>query len=185
MGILSSVRLFTRFIKGADLVAFLISVFLAYMVASLLPAGTWANYAFILIAYHLFLAWLVIDADHAKGFSLPIGSTILTHAACLVIIIPFGMGGSFIPFFSYVRFGVVALAVFERDWLFSGGRKMKEQPVSIPISNVIAEATAEDHEAWLKHLSTRNPLSRKPGMTVQEEYEQWLLARAKRRIKTS
>jgi hypothetical protein len=186
MGILSLVRLFTRFVKGADLVAFLVSAFIAFMVASFLPEGTWANYAYILVAYHLFLTWLVIDAEHGKGLSLPIGSTILTHAACLVIIIPFGMGGSFIPLFSYFRVGVAALAVFERDWLFSGNRKMKESPVPVEfktaVSRAIATATGDDYEAWSYYLSHRDPRLRKPGMSVKEEYEQWMVARAKGRI---
>lgn len=185
MGILSLVRLLTRFVKGADLVAFLVSAFLAFIVASLLPDGTWANYAFILIAYHLFLTWLVIDADRGKGLSLSIGSTILTHVACIVIIIPFGMGGSFIPLFSYFRVGVAALAVFERDWLFSGNRKMKEIPVSSEVkgdtSRASANATGEDYAAWSDYLAHRDPRLRKPGMSVKEEYEQWMVARVKSR----
>jgi hypothetical protein len=188
MGILSLVRLLTRFVKGADLVAFLASAFLAFMVASLLPQGTWANYAFILVAYHLFLAWLIIDADHGKGLSLPIGSTILTHAACIVIVIPFGMGGSFIPLFSYFRAGVAALAVFERDWIFRESRKMKEIPVSSEVNDaasmVNANATGEDYAAWSNYLTHRDPRLRKPGMSVKEEYEQWMVARIKSRSRS-
>jgi|ERR1035438_754641 hypothetical protein len=186
MGFLSLVRLLTRFVKGADLVAFLVSAFLAFMVASFLHEGTWANYVFIMVAYHLFLTWLVIDADHGKGLSLPIGSTILTHVACIVIIIPFGMGGSFIPLFSYFRVGVAALAVFERDWLFSGNRKMKEIPVpaehKAAVARAMATATGDDYEAWSHYLAHRDPRLRKPGMSVKEEYEQWMVARAKGRI---
>jgi hypothetical protein len=172
-------------VKGADLVAFLVSAVLAYIAASFLPEGTWANYAFILVAYHLFLTWLVIDADHGKGLALPIGSTILTHVACIVIIIPFGMGGSFIPLFSYFRVGVAALAVFERDWLFSGKRKMKEIPIPANAKDAaaiaIANATGEDYEAWSRYLSHRDPRLRKPGISVKEEYEQWMVARTKKR----
>ena len=181
MGILSLVRLLTRFVKAADLVAFLVSALLGYLASTLVPQGSWANYTFILVFYHLFLAWLLIDADHKTSVYLPIVTAILTHLACLAIIITYGMGQEVIPFYRVLRFGVIALAIFERNWLFSGGKKKQELPVKAPISTVIAEATAEDHEAWLNHLATRNPLSRKPGMSIKDEYEEWLAARAKKR----
>jgi hypothetical protein len=48
--------------------------------------------------------------------------------------------------------------------------------------NPILGATAEDHEEWLKERGTQNPTHRKIGVTVREEYEQWLLARAQARV---
>jgi hypothetical protein len=187
MGILSLVRLLVRYVKPADLIVFLISVFIGYYVASFLPEGAWANYTFILLSYHLFLTWLVIDADHETGISLPIVSTLLTHAACLVLIISFGAESHHIPLFVFVRAGVVMLAIFERDWLFSGNAqkkviKEKKVPVkaalnAIPVHVALAEATAEDHEAWIRYLAQPNRTARKPGLTVKDEYEQWLVAR--------
>jgi lipopolysaccharide export LptBFGC system permease protein LptF len=185
MGILSLVRLLARFVKPADLIAFAVSAILAYMASTLVPEGPWANYTFILVYYHLFLAWLLIDADYKTGVSLSIVLTILTHLACLTIIISYGMGQNVIPFYRILRYGVIALAIFERNWLFSGGKKKQDLPVEAPIKPVIAEATADDYEAWLKHLTTRDPTSRKPGMSVNEEYQQWLVARIKRRIANS
>jgi hypothetical protein len=38
-------------------------------------------------------------------------------------------------------------------------------------------ATAEDNEAWLDARGKENPTHRKLGMTVREEYEEWLTAR--------
>jgi len=172
-------------VKAADLVAFLISAFLGYMASTLVPAGPWANYTFILVFYHLFLAWLLIDAGHKTGVSLPIVTAILTHLACLAIIVFYGMGQHVIPFYRVLRFGIIALAIFERNWIFSGGKKKQELPVVAPISTVIAEATADDQEAWLNHLATRNPLSRKPGISIKDEYEEWLAARAKKRRTSS
>ena len=187
MGILSLVRMLVKFVKPVDLIVFLISVLIGYYVASFLPVGAWANYTFILLSYHLFLTWLVIDADHETGISLPIGSTLLTHAACLVLIISFGAESHHIPFFAFVRAGVVMLAIFERDWLFSGNAKKKDVatkkvPVkaavnAIPVDVAIAEATAEDHEAWIRHLAQPNRATRKPGLSVKDEYEHWLVAR--------
>lgn len=45
----------------------------------------------------------------------------------------------------------------------------------------ILSATAEDNEEWLKHRGTQNPTHRKIGLSVREEYEQWLIARAEAR----
>jgi hypothetical protein len=42
----------------------------------------------------------------------------------------------------------------------------------------ILSATSEDHEEWLKERGSRNPTHRKLGLTVREEYEHWLMARA-------
>jgi hypothetical protein len=79
------------------------------------------------------------------------------------------------------------MAPFERDWLFSGNAqkkdvKKKKVPVTtaviaIPVHVAIAEATAEDHEAWIRHLAQPNRATRKPGLSVKDEYEQWLVAR--------
>jgi hypothetical protein len=165
------------------------------MTSTLVPKGPWANYTFILVFYHLFLAWLVIDADHKTGVSLPIVSTILTHLACLAIILFYGMGQDVIPFYGILRFGVIALAIFERNWLFSANpakladEKKKENPVSAEnkaaAARAIATATGEDHEAWIQYLAQRDPRLRKPGMSVKDEYEQWLVARVKSRSLSS
>jgi uncharacterized membrane protein YhaH (DUF805 family) len=44
-----------------------------------------------------------------------------------------------------------------------------------------AAATAEDYAAWQHHLAQRNPLSRPPGATIKDEYEQFMADRAKNR----
>jgi hypothetical protein len=44
--------------------------------------------------------------------------------------------------------------------------------------NPILGASAEDHEEWLRSRGLENPTHRKAGMSVREEYEQWLIARA-------
>jgi hypothetical protein len=86
------------------------------------------------------------------------------------------------------------MSFFERGWLFNGSQKKKnEAPVADPAvaapavavpavaSKVVVTPTvsAEDYDAWLCHLAKRNPLSRKPGMTMKDEYEQWMAARFK------
>jgi hypothetical protein len=61
-------------------------------------------------------------------------------------------------------------------------KKKQELPASAPIPiNVLEEATPDDDTAWIHYLHTRNPRYRKPGITIKEEYEQWLAARIKSR----
>jgi len=45
----------------------------------------------------------------------------------------------------------------------------------------ILVATAEDNEAWLRARGTDNPTHRKLGISVRDEYEQWLEARVQAR----
>jgi hypothetical protein len=188
MGVMSLVRLIAKLADGGDLLAFIVAAALGYGVAAVLPDGPWTNYVFILVFYHLFLAWLVIDADHKTGISLPIVSTILTHLACLAIIISFGMARNAIPYFAILRVSVAGLALFERSWLFSGGGPKKEVVLSPKAAEAAATAaaaasaaTAEDYEEWLRHLSRRDPLTVKAGTTVKQEYEQFMVARVRSR----
>jgi hypothetical protein len=174
---------------GRNAAAFLICCLAGYNVGTLLPVGAWAAFGSILVSYHLFLIWLVITADHPAGFSMPVASTILTHSACLAIVISLGLGRRYIPFFGFVRFAITALAPFECEWLFSGNGKSKPQavkPSAVALAAVAAAtaaaATAEDYEAWLNHLANRNPASRKSGSTIKHEYEQFMVARAKSRL---
>jgi len=180
---MSLVRLLTKLAKPADLIVFFVSVFIGLFVASLLPPGAWANYGFILVSYHLFLVWLVVDSDKRASISLSIISTILTHAACLVLIIAIATGGGHIPFFGLLRTGVVVMAIFERDWLFSGGKKkIKIEPiVTAEAAAATDDVSGEDYEAWIQHLSHRSAASRKPGTSVRDEYAQFMIARAKKK----
>ncbi|MGO9638417.1 MAG: hypothetical protein ACLPSO_10810 [Terracidiphilus sp.] len=179
-------RLFAIVMKSSDLVAFLVAAFIVNLVSSYLPAGAWYNYEYILISYNLFLIWLVIETEHVKHISLPIGISLLTHAVCLVLIVPIGMGIGVIPYFEYLRFCVPVLAYIELKWLITlGVKKKQKRPVSVPVSTDIVQATADDHDAWIEYLSHRDPRLRKPGMSVKEEYEQWLAARAKSRSGSS
>jgi hypothetical protein len=66
--------------------AFIVSSLIGFVVARYLFEGAWAIYAYVLISYHLFLAWLLLTAEHETGFSLPIFSTIVTHLACVAIV---------------------------------------------------------------------------------------------------
>jgi hypothetical protein len=64
------------------------------------------------------------------------------------------------------------MSLFDLGWLFSGSQKKNDVPVTV---------TAEDYEAWLNHLAKRHPLSRRPGLSIKDEYEQFVTARARNR----
>jgi len=181
------------------LVVFLICSGIGYLLGQYLPEP-WASYASILVSYHLFLAWLVITADHEPGFSMPVLSTVLTHAACLALLIGLAIGRRYIPFLSLVRLFVPGLAPFECNWLFAGGtvrKKVPEQTIDtaalaetpaspasdtpIPSSeSAVAEAeySADEHTEWIRYLGRPRRAFRKPGVSVEEEYKQWRAARA-------
>jgi hypothetical protein len=165
-----------------DFVAFLAATLFGYLVGNFVPDSAWAALVAILASYHLFLLWLVFRGEHKAGISLPIGSTILTHLACLILIVPIGFAHH-LPFFEFFRFGVAGFAVFERNWLFSGNVSSSAEPKheEVPVAPVVLDATGEDFEAWRQHLAQRKATHRTAGMSVREEYEQWLHTRTHNR----
>jgi hypothetical protein len=164
-------------LDGKDIAAFVVAALLGYLSSSLVPSGTWAVLTSILVSYHLFLAWLVITAEDRAGVSLPVFSTIATHLACLVIILLPALASHHFSFFGIFRYGIAALAIFERGWLFTGSNLQFNSQELTPATPIIADS-AEDYQEWLRYLAKRNPASRKPGSSLKEEYAQWLLTRA-------
>jgi hypothetical protein len=167
-------------LDGRDIAAFVVAGLLGYGAGRLVPAGWWAIYTSILVSYHLFLAWLVLSADQKAGLSLPIVSTIATHLACLTIVVALGLGRHLSPLFGLLRYGIAALAIFERGWLFSE-LSSKPKRVEDASAGPVITATAEDEQAWHRYLSQRKPGALKPGLSLRTEYEQWMLAREQSR----
>lgn len=177
-------------LEGIDLFAFVVSNLIGFVAGIFfLPNFALSVFASILISFHLFLAWLVITAKHETGFSLPIISTITTHLACLVLVVVIGFARH-IPFFGFIRYCVPMIAIFERNWLFKGHNKNNASATQVPkgeaakkaaavASAVAASATIDDYQEWLKYLALPNRPTRKPGLSVQDEYKQWLIARAR------
>jgi hypothetical protein len=187
---------------GKNTVVFLICSAIGYVVGRQLPADDWAIFTSILLSYHLFLGWLVLTAEHDAGFSMPIITTIVTHLACVALVVAFAMGRHAIPFFGLIRYLIPGLAPFERDWLFRADSSKKEKAPAVARTTksvskadkaeaaaaaaaaraaIVDSATGEDYEAWRQYLIHRDPASRKPGMSIKEEYEDWLVARVKGR----
>jgi hypothetical protein len=169
-------------LDGPDIAAFFASSLLGYLAGTIVPAGSWSIYVSILVAYHLFLGWLVFSTEQKTGVTLPIASTIVTHLACLVVVVPLSRVSGHIPFFGIFRYAIASLAIFERGWLF-GGKIGEPEPKreETPISPVVITATGDDFQEWQRYLAQQKPGTRKPGTSLKSEYEQWLLARAQNR----
>jgi hypothetical protein len=172
-------------------VAFVFAALAGYIVSSFLPEGAWFILAYLLITYHLFLLWLVLSADYEKDLTPPIGSTILVHLLCLILVVFVGIGLRHVPFVGLIRYALPAVGIFEIKWLFDQRKKKKQIEISAEkaaadaaraATAVAAAATVDDYQDWLRYLSKPDRPPRKPGMTVEEEYKQWLLARARGRL---
>jgi hypothetical protein len=160
--------------------AFLLSTVIGFLIGHYLLPGATGVFVSMLLSYHLFLAFLVIIADHEKGLSLPVGSTILTHLACLAVLVGVAIGRQHIPFFFLLKFFVPALAPFEAEWLFSGGRKKKVPAATKPEPIPMPEGIADDYEEFLRYLSQKNRSFSKPGRSVREEHVLWTADRARK-----
>jgi len=174
---------------GRNAVAFVFCVLLGTIVASFLPEGGWFTLAYMLITCHLFFGWLVMTKEHETGLALPIGPTILAHLVFLALIVCLGICGRYIPLFAWIRYFVPALAFLEVKWIGRTSEKIKEvqalsEKAACIASAVAASASIDDYQEWLRYLARPDRPPRKPGMTVEEEYKQWLLARSKSRFAT-
>lgn len=166
-----------------------------YFAGSLLTMRDWTTLIWILVAYHAILVWRVMTAEHKTGLSLPIGSTIVTHLACLAVVVGIGLGRHYVPFLGLVRYFIPGIAPFECKWLFSGETQKKEKPAPVlapaaasaaaEVAAVKEAVTGDDYEAWLQYIAHRKPAPRKPGTTVKDEYDQFMVARAKARAAVS
>jgi len=180
-------------------IVFLACAGLGYLIGHFFGDGPWVTYISMMVTYHLYLGFLLMTADHEAGLSMPVGQTILTHAACLAVIVGLGMGRHAIPFFSIIRLFVPGIAPFEVNWLFGGEQKKKvaleaaigattvtaaKAVKSAPVAAgpVAYTSTAVDYEAFLKlmHEGGKRPF-RKPGISVKQEFELWAAAQAKER----
>ena len=180
-------------LEAPDVAALMISGLLGFMAWFYMPRGPWSGSISVLVSYHLFFAWLLINADHDPGTRLPVFSSILTHLACLAVVcgiataarsIPYIWMVQLIPGFAFLRYGFAAFAVYERDWLLSN--RLLSKARSVPAVEEAEPAppmalSAEDYQEWLRYLTHRNPVVARPGTTVKAEYERWVRARAKGR----
>ena len=187
-----------RLLRSANGRAFLICSLVGYLIVRLMPPGAFGLYLSMLVSYHLYLGWLMISAEHEAGFSLPILSTIFTHLCCLGVVVSLPSLRHVIPYFSFLRFGVTYLAAYECQWLFRShsARKVPENPapsvaqdatktidpVPVHVAQLVTVGGDDDHDAWLKHLAQRTPATMRRGLSVKEEHDEFMRARAKGRV---
>lgn len=174
-------------LEGPDIAAFVLAGLAGYATGTLIPDVDVSVYVSMLVSYHLFLLWLLLSQSEKTGLSMPLWATALTHAGCMVLVItPATMIGHTGITRLVFRYGIVGLALFERNWLFSKEEPMKgsldQEMVATPEGPRI-RPTAEDELAWLEYLKIRRPGMTKAGVTIRQEHEAWLTARHQQRAK--
>lgn len=180
---------------------------LGLQLSHLLPDTAWATYTYILVSYHLVLAIKVFTANKKAGMSFPLGQTILTHLACMALVIGLAVCRHQIPFFGIIRFFIPGLAPFEAEWLFTGGKTKVQRlndeeavqaaivsvesvpdgavPVAPAKVSLYDSSTGDDYNEFLTLMQQGKRPFRKPGISVREEYELWLSHRVKTRSEAS
>jgi hypothetical protein len=194
-------------------IGFFVCSGIGYLIGHYMGTGAMAAYVSILVSYHLYLGFLVMIAEKETGFSLPIGHTLVSHLACLAVVVGIAFGRHYIPFFGLVRLFVPAMAPFEVNWLFSGGKKKTgtsgaavefapvaaapvasapaaQAPQATPIATAapapsFMTSTGDDYEDFLLHMKAGKRPFRKPGISVKEEFELFLAHRTKAKAAAS
>jgi len=160
--------------------AYVLSTLIGFLAGRYLFADSSAVYASLLISYHLFLAYLVFLENKEKGLSLLLLPTILTHTACIALLLGIAVLRFYIPLFGYIRYLIPALAPFESEWLFSGGRR-KPQFEERPKLQPFPKDVPDEYNEFLKYLAQDNRPFNKPGMSVRDEHLAWMKDRAAKR----
>jgi hypothetical protein len=175
---------------------------LAIVLKHLLPDTAFANYTYLLVMFHLVLAIKVFTADKKAGLALPVPFAILTHLACLALLIGIAVARHQIPFFGLIRYFIPGLAPFEAEWLFNGEKKIARDENASDASHAVTavsngsvpaaaaapaalslyqKSTGEEYEEFLKMMQAGKRPFRKPGLSVKDEFELWLGARERAR----
>jgi hypothetical protein len=122
-------------------------------------------------------------ASHEKSLSMSIPMTVVYHLAFAGLLVGIAYGRHHIPFFFVVRWLVPSLAPFETQWLFSG--KIMQSTVVEETHTPMVEATVDDHEAFREHMMQRDRPFRKPGLSINEEFNLWFADRNKKRVQAA
>lgn len=162
--------------KHDDLVAFLMSGVLGYLVGSSLSAYSWNGYVGVLVGYHIFLGWLLFSSVGQNAPVLSKIGTLSTHLACVTVVLAIASVQTHSIVWLCLRYGIALLAFFEKEWIFSGvvhDRGKREQPV--------AASTAGDYERWLQMRAEHKHPAFYVGGTPKSDFEAWMKERAKAR----
>jgi hypothetical protein len=94
---------------------------IGFLIGRLLGSGAVAAYTSLMIAYHLYLVFLIYRKERESGMKLAfVGRTFLIHLGCLVPLICLAVVRQYIPVFVFVRLLTLVLAFAEAKWLFKG-----------------------------------------------------------------
>jgi hypothetical protein len=155
-------------------IGFIVSSLIGFVIGHYLLDGAPAAYASILISYHLYLIFLVVLViREEKGLAMPLSQALLTHMAFLGILIGLPYMREQIPLFGLLRLLVPGLAPFESKWLFSRAGA-SEKKVEADASIDMHQATNEDHDAFREYLKREHRPFRKPGWSLNQEFNAWL-----------
>jgi hypothetical protein len=159
------------------LAVFVVCSAIGYLVGHYLPEPFGA-YAQVLVPYHLFLAYLVVMENEKSGLSYPMGQTIVTHLACLALLIGLAMGRRYVPFFGLIGLFIPGLAPFEAEWLFSGNAKTAEKKPE-PVAQVEMKESPDEYAEFMKYMSGSKREFRKLGQSPKDEYNLWRAAKSR------
>ena len=159
---------------GPKTLVFLVCSCIGYFVGQYVPEPFGA-YLRILVPYHLFLLYLVFMENDEAGLTMPMGQTIVTHLACLGLLIGVAMGRRYVPLFGLVGLFIPALAPFEAEWLFSGAAKPVEK--AQPVVHVVEPETGDEYADFMKYMSSSKREFKKLGQSPKDEYNRWRAAR--------
>ena len=159
---------------GPKSMVFLVSSCIGYFVGHYVPEPFGA-YLRVLVPYHLFLLYLVFLENDQAGLSMPMGQTIVTHVACLALLVGIAIGRRYVPFFGLVGLFIPGLAPFEAEWLFSGNTKPVEK--TQPVVHVVEPETADEYAEFMKYMSGSKREFKKFGQSPKDEYNLWRAAR--------
>jgi hypothetical protein len=164
---------------------FAITSFSGYLLGHYLLSGSdWAAYISILVSYHCYLGYLVMNADSKDRANLS-GITILIHMVFLAPLIAIPYFRENIPYFAFISPLTPALAPFETSWLLGSSRsagkdkERRRRMAPMHIEKLVNEATGDDHALFMEAMRKGNRPHLRTGRSMREEFGYWLADRAK------
>ncbi|MGB6975458.1 MAG: hypothetical protein WBD67_12325 [Terracidiphilus sp.] len=169
------------------ILGFAVSSIIGLFIGAYLLPGAAGAYVSILVAYHLFLGFLIYMADREKGLSLSIPLAVLMHVAVVGVLVGIAyLHSNHLPIFGFISFFASAFAPVESHFLFAGSGIVIVKPdvtADLPPLPDDYQPTHEDTEAFKVYLRQKERPFRKQGFSVEDEFRLWLTARVHRQTK--
>jgi hypothetical protein len=168
------------------ILGFAVFSIIGLFISTYLLPGAAGAYVSILVAYHLFLAFLIYLADREKGISITIPLTAVMHLAVLAFLVGIAyLHADKLPLFGFISFFAPALAPVESHFLYPGSGISIARPDPVADLAPLPDdyiATHEDQEAFKEYLRQKERPFRKNGLSIDDEFRLWLTARVNRQI---